>query len=75
MTAAVLKSAHDFGACQFFKKTCFFLVKFLTKVMKFTKLNNLNMVEIHVNHGFEHVGQNQKSCYKSPLVQRMKTDI
>ena len=30
-------------------------VKFFTKVMKFTKLNILDMVEIHANHGFQHV--------------------
>lgn len=43
--------------------------------MKFTKLNKLDMVEIHVNHGFEHVQQNQKSCYNQTLVQLMKIGI
>ncbi len=43
--------------------------------MNFTKLNKLDMVEIHVNHGFQHVRQNQKSCYKQALVQVMKIGI
>ena len=38
-------------------------VKFLTKLMNFTKLNIYYMVEMHVNHGFEHVGKIQKKCY------------
>ena len=50
-------------------------VKFLTKRMKFTKLNILDMVEIHVNHGFQHVPKIQKSCYISGLVQGMNCSI
>ncbi|MBR2430781.1 hypothetical protein IKB17_04905 [bacterium] len=52
-----------------------FHVKFLTKPKKFTKLNKNNMVEIHVKHGFEHVGQIQKNCYKTGLVHNMISDI
>lgn len=60
------------------KKHAFLLknhVKFLTKLMNFTKLNNFNMVEMHVNHGFRHVGQNQKNCYILVLVHLMNCII
>lgn len=50
-------------------------VKFFTKLAKFTKLNILNMVENHVNHGFWHVGETQKNCYISIVVQLMKCII
>ena len=50
-------------------------VKFFTKHMNFTKLNKLNMVENHVNHGFRHVGQIQKNCYKTGLELNMISDI
>ena len=56
-------------------KTKKIFVKFFTKLMNFTKLNILDMVEMHVNHGFEHVGVNQKNCYILGLVQGMKSDI
>ena len=46
-------------------------VKFLTKLMNFTKLNILDMVEIHVKHGFRHVWEMQISCYKHTLEQLM----
>lgn len=62
-------------ACQKHVKNVKNHVKFFTKHMNFTKLNKLNMVEIHVNHGFRHVGQNQKNCYKTGLELNMISDI
>jgi hypothetical protein len=33
------------------------------------------MGEMHVNHGFEHVGEGQKTCYKEGLELVMKCSI
>ena len=46
-----------------------------TIIEQFTKLNNFNSVEMHVNHGFEHVGKIQKNCYIQGLVHVMNCSI
>ena len=47
----LLKKWHA-QACKWHGKNMKIHVKFLTKLMKFTKLNIFDMVETHVNHGF-----------------------